>query len=175
MSTPPTKIPNLSISKSPNLDPSWVIKQEIAAIQRVFKTAADNNVTGPEATVLRRIDSRAKKALPRIIQLENRLKNIGPGNRSLITKQLRDEVENLLREIEMDTLEIRMNLNAPPGTMERLKQKLPRWLQDRIKEGMKHGGVPIGVGAVRPAKVKSPAGAKSKGVMPNGLEWLYSW
>jgi hypothetical protein len=80
--------------------PSAVVQQEVSRIKRILQPAASRDVTGPAASVVRRIDARLKKALVTITALERQLK-VGT-NQNQVRKQLGETVDQLFYQIGMD-------------------------------------------------------------------------
>jgi hypothetical protein len=172
--------------------PSTVVQQEVARIERILEPAASRDVTGPAASVVRRIDSRMKKALVTIRALESRLK-VGT-NQGQVRKQLGETIDQLFYEIGMDWLDLRLQMNQPAGTAERLQQQLPKWFRKLIDLAQKRKGLPAAGGALRPFNLENTTGNRPEprfkgevvphhalpekqreGLRPDGLEWLYTF
>ena len=107
--------------------PSAVVQQEVSRIKRILQPAASRDVTGPAASVVRRIDARLKKALVTITALERQLK-VGT-NQNQVRKQLGETVDQLFYQMGMDWIDLRLQMNQPAGTAERLYQQLPKWFR----------------------------------------------
>ena len=169
-----------------------MVQQEVARIKRILEPAASRDVTGPVASVTRRIDARLKKALGTIRPLENRLKV--DTNQNQIRKRLAETIDQLFFEIGMDWLDLRLQMNQPAGTAERLQQKLPKWFRKVIDLAQKRKGLPVAGGALRPFNLENTTGNRPEprfkgevvphhalpekqreGLRPDGLEWLYTF
>ena len=166
------------------------VRQEVAQIRQVLQAAADRDVTGPVATVLRRIEARAREGLIRIEHLERQLQASScPGP---VKKQLQDTLDQLFRHIAMDWMQLKLDMSQPDGTMDRLQKKLPRWLQNFIDLAARRGGVPVAGGALKPFNLENTTGTRRephfrgevvphhalpeiqrKGLRPDGLEWVF--
>jgi hypothetical protein len=96
--------------------PSALVQQEVARIKRILEPSASRDVTGPAASVVRRIDARLKKALVNIRALEVQLK--GSANQSQVRKRLGETIDQLFYEIGMDWLDFRLQMSQPAGTAE---------------------------------------------------------
>jgi hypothetical protein len=172
--------------------PSAVVQQEVARIKRILEPAASRDVTGPAASVVRRIDARLKKALVSIRALESRLK-VGT-NQDQTRKQLAETIDQLFYEIGMDWLDLRLQMNQPAGTAERLYQQLPKWFRNVVDLAQKRKGLPVAGGALRPFNLENTTGTRPEprfkgevlphhalpekqreGLRPDGLEWLYTF
>lgn len=172
--------------------PSAVVQQEVAKIKRILEPAASRDVTGPAAGVVRRIDTRVKKALATIRALESQLK--AGTNQDGVRKQLADTIDHLFYEIGMDWFDLRLQMNQPAGTAERLQQRLPKWFQNFIALAQKRKGLPVAGGALRPFNLENTTGNRPEprfrgeviphhalpekqreGLRPDGLEWLYTF
>ena len=170
--------------------PSARVRQEVVHIRRVLQSEANRNTTGAAATVLRRIEGRVKKALPKIERLE---KQLGMSARpELVGRQLQDTVDQLLRDITTDWLQLRLDLSQPPGTLDRLQMKLPKWLRNYIALAGQQKGLPVAGGGLRPFNLGNTTGNRPdpnfhgevlphhalpekqrEGLRPDGLEWIY--
>jgi len=172
--------------------PSAVVQQEVARIKRILGPAASRDVTGPAAGVVRRIDSRLRKALVTIRALEGQLKT--GANQNQVRKQLGETIDQLFYQIGMDWLDLRLQMNQPAGTAERLQQRLPKWFQKLIDLAQKRKGLPAAGGALRPFNLENTTGNRPEprfrgeviphhalpekqreGLRPDGLEWLYTF
>jgi len=172
--------------------PSALVQQEVARIKRILQPAASRNVTGPAATVMRRIDGRANAALVTIKRLESQLKT--STHQSQASKQLRETIDQLFYSIAMDWLDLRLQMSQPAGTLEQLQQKLPSWFRKLIDLAQKRKGLPAAGGALRPFNLGNTTGNRRdphfkgeviphhalpekqrEGLRPDGLEWLYTF
>lgn len=172
--------------------PSTLVQQEVSQIKRILLPEASRDVTGPAATITRRIDGRLSKALPDIRRLEGQLKVVTDQGQT--ATQLRETIDRLLYHIAMDWLELRLQMNQPAGTLERLQQRLPQWFRKLIDLAQRRKGVPVAGGALRPFNLKNTTGGRRdqhfkgevvphhalpekqrKGLRPDGLEWLYNF
>jgi hypothetical protein len=172
--------------------PSAVVQQEVSRIKRILQPAASRDVTGPAASVVRRIDARLKKALVTITALERQLK-VGT-NQNQARKQLGETIDQLFYHIGMDWIDLRLQMNQPAGTVERLYQQLPQWFRKVIDLAQKRKGLPVAGGALRPFNLENTTGNRPEprfkgevvphhalpekqreGLRPDGLEWLYTF
>jgi hypothetical protein len=172
--------------------PSAVVQQEVSRIKRILQPAASRDVTGPAASVVRRIDARLKKALGTITALEHQLK-VGT-NQDQVRRQLGETVDQLFYEIGMDWLDLRLQMSEPAGTAERLYQQLPKWFRKLIDLAQERKGLPVAGGALRPFNLENTTGNRPEprfkgevvphhalpekqreGLRPDGLEWLYTF
>jgi hypothetical protein len=170
--------------------PSALVRQEVAQIRKVLQPEASRDATGPAAIVLRRIEGRARKALPRIECLEKQLEN--SVNRAMVGRRLREAVDQLLRDIAMDWLPLRMELSQTPGTLAHLQDKLPNWMKNYIALAKERQGLPVAGGALRPFNLENTTGNRPEpnfrgevvphhalperqreGLRPDGLEWVF--
>jgi hypothetical protein len=172
--------------------PSALVQQEVARIKRILEPSASRDVTGPAASVVRRIDARLKKALVNIRALEVQLK--GSSNQSQVRKRLGETIDQLFYEIGMDWLDFRLQMSQPAGTAERLQQQLPKWFRKLIDLAQRRQGLPAAGGALRPFNLANTTGNRPdpqfkgevvphhalpekqrEGLRPDGLEWLYTF
>ena len=171
--------------------PSALLQQEVSRIKMILQPEASRDVTGPAATITRRIEGRLSKALPEIRRLEGQLKLKVVTNQAQIATQLGEIIDRLLHHIAMDWLELRLQMNQPAGTMERM---LPQWLQKLIDLGQRRKGLPLAGGALRPFNLENTTGDRRdahfegevvphhalpekqrKGLRPDGLDWVYNF
>ncbi|MEM7022397.1 MAG: hypothetical protein AAF637_07350 [Pseudomonadota bacterium] len=141
---------------------------------------------------MRRIEGRLKKAMPTIRTLERQLK--AGTNRSQVRKRLGQVIDQLFYQIGMDWLDLRLQMNQPAGTMERLQKRLPKWFQKLVELSKKRKGLPAAGGALRPFNLENTTGNRPEprfrgevtphhalpekqreGLRPDGLEWLYTF
>lgn len=172
--------------------PSALVQQEVARIKRILQPAASRDVTGPAASVMRRIDGRLRKALVKIRAMESQLKRNADQGR--VRKQLGATIDQLFYEIGMDWLDLRLQMSQTPGAAERLQQKLPQWFRKLIDLAQKRKGLPAAGGALRPFNLDNTTGNRPEprfkgevvphhalpekqreGLRPDGLEWLYTF
>jgi hypothetical protein len=172
--------------------PSAVVQQEVARIKRILQPAASRDITGSAASVVRRIDARLKKALVTITALEHQLK-VGT-NQVQVRKQLGEVVDQLFYQIGMDWIDLRLQMNQPAGTVERLYQQLPKWFRKVVDLAQERKGLPVAGGALRPFNLENTTGNRPEprfkgevlphhalpekqreGLRPDGLEWLYTF
>jgi hypothetical protein len=171
--------------------PSVVVQQEVARIKRILEPSASRDVTGPAASVVRRIELRLKKALVTIRALESQLKTA--SNQSRVRKQLGETIDQLFYDIGMDWLDLRLQMSQPAGMAERLQQQLPQWFRKLIDLAQKRKGLPVAGGALRPFNLGNTTGDRRdphfkgevvphhalpekqrEGLRPDGLEWIYN-
>ena len=171
--------------------PSAVVQQEVLRIKRILEPSASRDVTGPAASVVRRIELRLKKALVTIRALEGQLKTVTDPSR--VRKQLGDTIDQLFYDIGMDWLDLRLQMSQPAGTGERLYQQLPRWFRRVVDLAQKRKGLPVAGGALRPFNLGNTTGDRRdphfkgevvphhalperqrEGLRPDGLEWIYN-
>ncbi|MDX2419246.1 MAG: hypothetical protein QNK19_17440 [Xanthomonadales bacterium] len=172
--------------------PSALVQQEVSRIKRILQPEASRDVTGPAATITRRIDGRLREALAVIRRLEGQLK-VGT-NQTQTATQLRETIDQLLYHIAMDWLELRLQMNQPAGALEGLQRRLPQWFRKLIDLAQRRKGLPMAGGALRPFNLKNTTGNRRdphfkgevvphhalpekqrKGLRPDGLEWLYNF